>query len=510
MNKQKELKNLITNLNNKLIQTCFFQEMDLNGYFDPNFELYFKDFFYIPLLFLQYQRPYLLFDTNTDRYRIDLIKNLEESRNLETFLEIKYKLKRDKINTILINYSKFIIYYVINLIKKFEDWGKKSSDILYNLVKEYILENEDFENNEIKSIVTKRYIKFLMDIAIIPEFAKILTNDIVKKDVKAILRYDIANLEVESSFLINSNFSVSNSNDVPHKEESLIKLANKKEHGVIELSLNVSYMYQVDNVNSKAFISFVNKTFNAFKYQELSFNALLLYMPAPLKFQKETFYLKTFQTLISSEVLTKEIFFLSRFKDINKEENVKLNKKDKNNLFKIVKLLKPVSDFNISNKNYQFTSIALKFFKDAMNKDNVSERMSYCVQALEAIYNTDGNQIARSISQRLSIIFALLKEAKPRKFANINPIDIQTKIKKAYEVRSKYVHGATNSKKSEDLLDDVIYYTQISIIVSLAILALQKDKINKEKFNKDLDDCLISKSYYAQYKDVFKQIKKYL
>ncbi len=510
MNKRQELNKLITDLNIRLIRACYFENINFNGYYDSDFEMYFKDFFYIPLLFLQYQRPYSLFDFNNDRYCISIVKELEEYARLETFLKDRYNLKEDKTNTILINYSKFIIYYVINLIKKFKSWGEKSSDILYNLVKDYILENENFDNDDVKILATKRYIKFLMDIVIIPEFAKILINDIVKNEVKSVLRYDIANLEVKNSFSVNSNFSISNSNDMPHKEENLIKLTKQKENGVIELSLTATYSYQIDNVNSKAFISFINKTINAFRYQEISFNALLLFIPAPLKIKKETFYLKTFQTLTSSESLLNEILFLSRFADINKDEKIKINKSDKNNLLKLTKLLKPISEYTISNKNYQFIVIALKFFRDAMSKDNKSERMSYCVQSLEAIYNTNGSQLTRTISQRLAIVFSLLKEVKPKKFANIEPMEIQQQIKKAYDIRSRYVHGAENPKISEELLNAVIYYTQISIIISLAILLLQKDKIKKEKLNEDFDNCLISKKHYAVYKNIFIKIKSYL
>lgn len=220
--------------------------------------------------------------------------------------------------------------------------------------------------------------------------------------------------------------------------------------------------------------------------------------------------MQTFQSFTSSEVISNEIFFLSRYADIGKEERIKINKNDKNNLLKLTKLLKPISDWQISQKNCEFILIALKFFKDAMTKNNKSERMSYCVQALEAIYNIDGNQVARSISQRLAIVFSLLKETKPRKFGNVDPVDIQSKIKKAYDVRSKYVHGATSSKMAEDLLDSVVHYTQISIIVSLAILTIQKDKINKKIFNENLDNCLISKKDYELYKQIFKQIRTYL
>lgn len=511
MAKLKELKILIAKLNTKLLEITCFENHDFNGYQDSNFELYFKDFFYKPLLYLQYERPYLLFDLNNDRYRVGLIKELDEYKNLHMFLKHKYHLKDDKTTTITINYSKFIIYYVVNLIKKFDDWGKKSTDILYKLVKEFVLENENFEDEQIRIIATKRYILSLMNAVILTNFTKILINDIVKKEVKSILRYDITNLDIENSISINPNFSIFNSSEIPYKEENLIKLVSKKENGIIELSLNIPYLSTGKNkANYKSFENFINRTFRTFKYQEISFNALLLYMPAPLKIKKEMFYMQTFQSFTSSEVISNEIFFLSRYADIGKEERIKINKNDKNNLLKLTKLLKPISDWQISQKNCEFILIALKFFKDAMTKNNKSERMSYCVQALEAIYNIDGNQVARSISQRLAIVFSLLKETKPRKFGNVDPVDIQSKIKKAYDVRSKYVHGATSSKMAEDLLDSVVHYTQISIIVSLAILTIQKDKINKKIFNENLDNCLISKKDYELYKQIFKQIRTYL
>ncbi len=510
MTKRQELNKLITYLNAKLLYVCLYGNEDFSGYRDLDFELYFKDFFYIPLLFLQYERPSLLFSFNNDRYRTDIINNLDEYKNLYNFIKDKYNTKEDLLTTILINYSKFIIYYIINLIKKFENWKTTSVDILYNLVKDQVHENENFENDEIKIIAIKRYIESLMFIAIVPEFTKILVNDIIKKEVKLVLRYDIDNLEVDSSFSVNSSFSIVNSNEIPHKNAGLIQLIKQKENGVIELSINTPYSYKADSANNRAFVSFINRTFHAYKYQEISFNALLLLIPSSLKIKKEIFYLKTFQTLVSSNITSSEIYFLSRFQDINKDENVKICKKDKNKLLKLSKLLEPISDYTIKHNNYRFIIIALKFFKDAMSKDNKSERMSYCVQALEAIYNTNGSQITRTISQRLAIVFALLKDVKPKKFVNINPMIIQKQIIKAYEIRSKYVHGAINSKVKDDLLNAVIYYTQISIIISLAILSLQKINISKDKLNEDFDSCLISKRFYGIYKNLFMSIKEYL
>ena len=47
-------------------------------------------------------------------------------------------------------------------------------------------ENENFEDEQIRIIATKRYILSLMNAVILPNFTKILINDIVKKEVKSI------------------------------------------------------------------------------------------------------------------------------------------------------------------------------------------------------------------------------------------------------------------------------------------------------------------------------------
>lgn len=71
-------------------------------------------------------------------------------------------------------------------------------------------------------------------------------------------------------------------------------------------------------------------------------------------------------------------------------------------------------------------------------------------------------------------------------------------------------HAVMAEELKQGLLEAVVYYTQISIIISLALLILQKDQINKKNLNEDLDKCLISKSYYDLYKEMFIKIKEYL
>lgn len=510
MNKRNQCKKLIRKLNTRLLFISLYDnKVDFNGYYDNNFKLYFKDVFFTPLSFLQYQRPSLLFGLNNDRYRTDFIQNLEEYKILNDFIKNKYKTKSDKLSCILTNYCKFTIYYIANFIKQFNDWKKLGADTLFNFVKDFVNDNEDLENDEIKEIAIKRYIEFLITVAITPEFSKILLNDLCNKNITSVIRYVIPNMSTDKSFTINSNFAISNSNEIPYNK-GLLNLTKQKEYGIIELTVKTPYSYKLEDIHNQAFISFFNRIFAAFKYQEVSFNALLLLIPTPIKITKETFYLKTFQTLISSEISTSELYFLSRYRDINESENVIVKNTDKNRLKNLSKLLQPISDFNVSRKNYQFILVALKFFKDAMNKDNKSERMSYCVQALEAIYNTNSSQLTRTISQRLAMVFSLLKEVKPRKYSSINPLDVQKQISKAYDIRSKYVHGAINSKIPDELLNQVIFYTQISIIITLAILSIQKDKINKDNLNSDYDNCLISKRYLQIYKNIFTGIKKYL
>ena len=102
-----------------------------------------------------------------------------------------------------------------------------------------------------------------------------------------------------------------------------------------------------------------------------------------------------------------------------------------------------------------------------------SVRVANFCTALETLFSTSSNEIAHQLSERVS---TFLEEELEERLA------VYKKVKKAYELRSRIVHGSTTTKKaSKNPKDTSIEIESISKRVVLKII--ENDAIF-EAFNK--------------------------
>lgn len=108
----------------------------------------------------------------------------------------------------------------------------------------------------------------------------------------------------------------------------------------------------------------------------------------------------------------------------------------------------------------------LRYSKSAL-KGDLSERLLYIVSALESVLLTDPEEITRLLSERMAILLGAGFEERKR---------IQDNVKKAYGLRSKFVHNQGDLTDASALLD----FMQDSFEV-FRLLLVNADKYQSKK-----------------------------
>ncbi len=180
-----------------------------------------------------------------------------------------------------------------------------------------------------------------------------------------------------------------------------------------------------------------------------------------------------------------------------------INKEDKEVLEKIMNILqKPVTDvfLPMAKESVNHVFVALEMYNNAfLNIGTMEGRVRYypsliafLVGALEALYLTGENEgsITRRLGQRAAIVL------KP--FINYHPQEIYNKVKDAYNIRSKYIHGDALPKKfkekeSLEVLSIAIFeFVRISILIFLQLSIIDNENDKKKNFLfEDLDHSLL-------------------
>ena len=154
---------------------------------------------------------------------------------------------------------------------------------------------------------------------------------------------------------------------------------------------------------------------------------------------------------------------------------------------------------NLDKNNY--IKIAIDFYKDSIKDDKFgASKITYLIIALEALFNTDRNEISRTIRQRCTKLL--------QNFYNKDQVkQIEKDLKTAYSIRCCYAHGSkhTNPKAEFELVNRILEYTKTAII-----LCLQLNKIyNKSDINKLLDDSLLYEDKNLKLCEDLKKLKIY-
>ena len=130
-----------------------------------------------------------------------------------------------------------------------------------------------------------------------------------------------------------------------------------------------------------------------------------------------------------------------------------------------------------------YISIAYDRFCDALLKPVVPEnRLTTAIMALEALYlkDTELNELTERLSQRVALALETF---------GYDPLEVYNLVKKAYGVRSRFVHGSkVEQKKIGELPEKILDYCRISIIIFLQI----HDEQDKDKTINLLSNSLLS------------------
>jgi hypothetical protein len=136
----------------------------------------------------------------------------------------------------------------------------------------------------------------------------------------------------------------------------------------------------------------------------------------------------------------------------------------------IIEPLLPITRGRVEPREY--ISISLQRYNDALSKSDFAESLTYAIMGLEAQYLTESSELSHRLAQRVAKITGLL---------GFDPREVYKEIKDAYNIRSKFIHGASLTKKEIDdasrLANKVIRYLQLSILTFLELKHVaKKDK----------------------------------
>jgi hypothetical protein len=130
-----------------------------------------------------------------------------------------------------------------------------------------------------------------------------------------------------------------------------------------------------------------------------------------------------------------------------------------------------------------YISIAYDRFCDALLKPVVPEnRLTTAIMALEALYlkDTELSELTERLSQRVALALETF---------GYNTLEVYNFVKRAYGIRSRFVHGSKiEQKEIGELPEKILDYCRISIIMFLQI----HDEQDKDRIINLLNNSLLS------------------
>lgn len=161
--------------------------------------------------------------------------------------------------------------------------------------------------------------------------------------------------------------------------------------------------------------------------------------------------------------------------------------------------LKPILE-NISPKNYlsgNYLDLAFHRYKDSLLRSEVNvNRMVSAITCLEALLSNSSSEITYKISIHVAELL--------RHFG-FETIPVFEKMKTAYNIRSKLLHGSELDEKllnfSKNHSHEIINYARICLLTSLQL----KTKFSKDSLIKKIDYSLINDKEYKELGEVIKE-----
>ncbi len=162
--------------------------------------------------------------------------------------------------------------------------------------------------------------------------------------------------------------------------------------------------------------------------------------------------------------------------------------------------LKPILS-TISHQAYLTGShydLAFHRYKDALLKSRVNvNRILSAISSLEALLSESSGDITYKISSRTSLLLS---------FFGFPAIDVFEKLKVAYDLRSKLVHGGNLGEVmmefSKNHIHEILEYTRISLLISLQLKDYFADK---NTFIKRIDYALVDNDARIELQETIKR-----
>lgn len=149
----------------------------------------------------------------------------------------------------------------------------------------------------------------------------------------------------------------------------------------------------------------------------------------------------------------------------------------------------------LSAENEDYLTIAYDRYESSLTDESSPEsRLVSAIMALEAMYLTEDEEgeLSERLAQRTGLILSLFDNP---------PIRVYNRIKKAYNIRSNYVHG---SKIHEDdreglsqLEERIAEYARMTIIVHIQLL----DQWDKDRFLSKVDNAILDSEARNQFEE---------
>lgn len=176
-----------------------------------------------------------------------------------------------------------------------------------------------------------------------------------------------------------------------------------------------------------------------------------------------------------------------------------IKKEEADQLFLFAQKLKPILK-SISQKAYlkgSYLDLAFHRYKDALLRSEVNvNRMVSAITCLEALLSNSSSEITYKISIHVAGVL---------KHLGFDSVKVFEKMKTAYEVRSKLLHGSNLEDKllkfSNNHAHEIVNYARICLLVSMQL----KDKINKNELIKKIDHALVDQNSNSELKKLINE-----
>lgn len=169
----------------------------------------------------------------------------------------------------------------------------------------------------------------------------------------------------------------------------------------------------------------------------------------------------------------------------------------------IEKLIPPVL-IGQGSGEVDYLVIAIQRYNDSILKPEIMEsRLSFAIMCMEALYlkKDERQELEHRLSQRVAKVLTNLGH---------QPLEVYNRLKRAYGVRSSFVHGSPIEKEELNdlpkLTENIIEYARLSIVIQL----LLKSKYDKEKLLSLTDNSLLSEDASEKLEKLFKEDCKIL